>query len=78
MNETYQFRLFPIHSALFIRLALLEKEKENVNYILKSKTQNEQNLHSMLVHLTSSSFGFVHSFGLIKKRKENINYVLLK
>ena len=39
MNETYQFRLFFIHSALFIRLALLEKEKENVNYILKSKTE---------------------------------------
>ena len=37
MNETYQFRLFPIHSAL--RLALLEKEKENVNYVLKSKTE---------------------------------------
>jgi hypothetical protein len=33
MNETYQFRLFSIH------LALLEKEKENVNYVLKSKTE---------------------------------------
>jgi hypothetical protein len=35
---------------------------------VKQKKQNEQNLH-MLVHLTSSLFGFVHSFGLLKKGK---------